>query len=83
MTAKSQRPKGRGGVLSSLNGAIQAVDLAKEDSKIAQAKTAFDSVSVLLAIIRVGFLLGLIDQPLANAAYRTRRSTKRIALASD
>jgi len=72
MTAKSQRPKGRDGALSSLNGAIQAVNLVKEDSRITQAKTAFDSVCVLLAIIRVGFLLVLIGQPVANAAYRTR-----------
>jgi len=83
MTAKSQRLKGRGGALSSLNGAIQAVNLAEEDSRITQAKTAFDSVSVLLAIIRVGFLLVLINQLAANAAYRTRWSTKWTALASD
>jgi len=72
MTAKSQRLKGRDGALSSLNVAIQAVNLAKKDSRITQAKTAFDSVSVLLATIRVGFLLVLIGQPVANAAYRTR-----------
>jgi len=57
MTTKSQRPKGRDGALSSLDGAIQAVDLAKEDSRTTQAKVAFGSVGALLAIIKVGLLL--------------------------
>jgi len=72
MTTKSQRPKGRDGALSSLDGAIQAVDLAKEDSRTTQAKVAFGSVGALLAIIKVGFLFDSVDQPLANAVYRTR-----------
>jgi len=72
MTTKSQRPKGRDGALSSLDGAIQAVDLAKEDSRTIQAKAAFGSVGALLAIIKVGFLLDSVDQPLANAVYRTQ-----------
>jgi len=72
MTAKSQRPKGRGDTLSSLNGAIEAVDLAKGGSRITQAKAAFGSVVVLLSIIRVGFLLVPIDRLLANVIYRTQ-----------
>jgi len=72
MAAKPQRPKGRDGALSSLNGAIQIVNLVKEDSRIAQAKAALASVGVLLAIIIVGFLLVLIDRPLAKVAYRRR-----------
>jgi len=71
MTTKSQRPKGRDGALSSLNRAIDAVDLAKEDSGITQAKAAFGSVGVLLTMIRVSFRFP-IDQPLANVVYRTR-----------
>ena len=55
MTVRPQQPKGRDGALSSLNVAIAAVDLAKEDSRITQAKAAFGSVGVLLAIIRAGF----------------------------
>jgi len=53
MDTNSQRPKGRGGVLSSLNVAIEATNLAKEISSITPAKAVFGSVSVLLAMIRV------------------------------
>jgi len=72
MANKSQPRKGRNGTLSSLNEAIQVVNLAEEHSRITQAKAAFASVGVLLAIIRVGFLLVLIDRPPANVAYRAR-----------
>ena len=57
MTTKSQRPKGRDGTLSSLNGAIETVELAEGSSRITQAKAAFGSVAALVATIRVGFLL--------------------------
>jgi len=57
MDTKSQRPKGRGGTLSSLNVAIEAMNLAKEVSSITPAKAVFGSVSVLLAMIRVRFLI--------------------------
>ena len=57
MDAKSQRPKGRGGALSSLNMAIEALNLAKEISSITPAKAAFGSVGVLLTMIRVRSLL--------------------------
>jgi len=70
MTTKSQRPKEPDGALSSLSGAIEAIDLAKENSRITQAKAAFSSVVVLLAIIKVSFLLVPIDQPLTNVVYR-------------
>ena len=53
MAAKSQRPKGRDGALSSLNIAIDAVNLAKEISSITPAKAVFGSVSILLTMIRV------------------------------
>jgi len=57
MTDKSQRPKERDGVLSSLNVAIDGLNLAKEASSITPAKAIFSSVSVLLTMIRVSFLL--------------------------
>ena len=57
MEVKSQRPKGREGVMSALNTAIEALNLAKELSSIAPAKALFGSVSTVLAIIRVSFLL--------------------------
>jgi len=55
MDANSQRPKGRDSVLSSLNMALEALNLAKEISGITPAKAAFGSVGVLLAMIRVCF----------------------------
>ena len=53
MDADSQRQKRRDGTLSSLNVAIEAVNLAKEVSSITPAKAVFGSVSVLLSMIRV------------------------------
>lgn len=55
MATKSKPPKGRDGTISSLNVAIEALNLAKEISGIAPAKAAFGSVSALLAMIRVPF----------------------------
>jgi len=55
MTDKSQRPKERDGALSSLNVAIEGLNLAKELSSITPAKAVFGSVSVLLTMIRVSF----------------------------
>ena len=57
MDANSQRPKGRGSIISSLNVAIDATNLAKEISSITPAKAVFGSVSVLLTMIRVRSLL--------------------------
>ena len=57
MTDKSQQPKERDGVLSSLNAVIEGLNLAKELSSITPAKAVFGSVSVLLTMIRVSFLL--------------------------
>lgn len=53
MDETSQRPKGRGGVLSALNIAIEGLNLAKELSIITPAKAVFGSVSALLVMIRV------------------------------
>ena len=57
MEAESQRPKGRDGTISTLNAAIEAMNLAKELSSITPAKAVFGSVSVILAMIRVSLLL--------------------------
>ena len=53
METKSQRPKGREETLSSLNVAIEAMNLAKEVSSATPAKAVFGSVSVLLTMTRV------------------------------
>ena len=73
MTTGSQRPKGREGALSSLDVAIDALNLVKEVSTITPAKAVFNSAGVLLTMIRVSF--HPIGQLLAND-HRTRRSTK-------
>lgn len=44
-------------VLSTLNIAIEAVNLGKEISSITPVKAVFGSVSILLTMIRVRFLL--------------------------
>lgn len=56
MDIESQRLKGRDGVLSSLDVAIEAINLAKEVSSITPAKAVFGSVSALLTMMRVCFL---------------------------
>jgi len=53
MDTKSQRPRERGGILSSLNVAIEATNIAKEVSSITPAKAVFGTVSILLTMIRV------------------------------
>ena len=57
MAAKSKRQKGRNGVLSTLNVAIDTLNLAKEISSITPARAVFGSVSILLTMIRVRFAL--------------------------
>lgn len=56
MADNSQRPRGKDGVLSSLNVAIDGLNLAKGATNVLQAKAAFTSASALLTMIRVGFL---------------------------
>jgi len=63
MDTNPQRPKGQDGALSSLNVAIEALNLAKEIAGITPAKAAFGSVSVLLTMVRVRFLLFCDDGP--------------------
>jgi len=57
MDSKSQRPKRLDGAISPLNVAIEALNLAKEVSSITPAKAVFGSVSAILTMIRVRFLL--------------------------
>ena len=62
MKAESQRPKERDGVVSALNAAIEVLNLAKEISSVTPAKAVFGSVSVILATIRVSFLLVFVGR---------------------
>jgi len=57
MATKTQRPKGRENAVSLLNAAIDAMDLAEKISSITPAKAVFATVSVLLAMLKVCFLL--------------------------
>ena len=57
MATKPQQPKGRDGAISSLSIAIDAMNLAKEISSPTPAKAVFGSVSILLTMIRVCYLL--------------------------
>ena len=62
MENESQRPKEQEGVISGLNAAIEAMNLAKELSSITPAKAVFGSVSVILTMTRVSFLLVCVDR---------------------
>jgi len=53
MDTESRQPKGRGGTLSSLNVAIEALGLAKEASSITPAKAVFGSVNILLIMSKL------------------------------
>ena len=74
MASKSQRQEGNDNLLSALNVAIEALNLAKEIVGITPAKAAVGSVSVLLAMIRVRpthsaelcFLFTFIQDSMAN-----------------
>ena len=55
MDASPQRPKERDVVISSLNAAIEAVNIAKDVLSMTPAKAALGSVGVILAMIKVGF----------------------------
>jgi len=57
MEVGSQPPKEREDATSALNTAIQTLNLAKDASAIAPAKTIFGSVRVIISTVRVGFLL--------------------------
>ena len=57
MDARSKQSKRRDDVLSSLNVAIEGLNLAENLSSITPAKAVFSTVSVVLTMIRVSFLL--------------------------
>jgi len=57
MEAESRRPRERESTMSVLNGAIEALNLAKELSSITPARVVFGSVSVILTVIKVSSLL--------------------------
>ena len=57
MDPKSQKQKRQDNTLSSLDAAIDAMNLAKEVSGATPAKAVFGTVSIILTMIRVRFPL--------------------------
>ena len=57
MATGPQRPKAREGVISTLNAAIEAMNLANKRTSITPAKAVFGSASVILTLTRVCLLL--------------------------
>ena len=55
MDPDARRQKGRENVISSLNVAIETLNLAKEVSSITPAKVVFGSVGIILTMIKVNF----------------------------
>ena len=53
MEADSKQKKRQEGIISSLNAAIEAMNLAKGVATVTPAKAVFSSVSILLTMIRV------------------------------
>ena len=68
--------------LSSLNVAIDAMNVVKDVMDGTPAKAAFASVSVILTMIRVCLLLIRLGQPHVNG-YRIQCSTKLTLLSLD
>lgn len=62
MSPDTQSPKRRDNIVSSLNMAIDALNLVGNISGITPAKAVFGSVNVILIMIRVGFFLLFIEQ---------------------
>jgi len=63
---ESQRPKGREDAISALNEAIDGLNPVKTSS-FPPAKAIFGSVTVLLTLIRVCFMLSCNDLPHVHA----------------
>lgn len=56
MKAKFQQPKGRDRILSALNVAIETLNLMKELSSPTPARAVIGAVTVVLIMMRVGYL---------------------------
>ena len=61
MDQNSRRQKRQDNVLSSLNVAIEGLNITKEILSITPAKAVCGSVSLVLAMIRVWFPLAAVD----------------------
>ena len=59
MKVKSQQPTEGEGLISTLNGFIDVLTIAKEIASNTPAKAAFGTVIAILAMVRVSHLLAL------------------------
>jgi hypothetical protein len=66
MASSQQQPKGRDGVLSTLDVFIQSLNLAKDTCGIPPAQVAFGTAGILLTMIRVRFLSLCQDELLTH-----------------
>ena len=79
METKYKRPEGPDvNALSSINVAIDTVDLAGDATSVTPAKDVFVSASILLTAIRVRFPPAHVDRLLTDS-YRIRWPRKWIA----
>ena len=78
MNPKSQLPKPQDVALSSLNVAIDAMNLMKDVMEGTPAKAAFASVSIILTMIRVGLLSSaLINHKLTYTGFDAQQNRPR------
>jgi len=66
MKPNARRQKRREIILSSLDVAIETLNLAKEIASVTPAGAVFGSVSVMLTMIKVGLLRVRVDRVQAN-----------------
>jgi hypothetical protein len=71
MASTSQKPKGRDGVLKTLDLLIQTLNIAKDACGIPPAQVALSSASVLLTMIRVPFSIFREDKLLTYVVQDT------------
>ena len=69
--SNSRQPHGRGGALSSLDAAIDALDRSRNETSVKPVKDVFSSTRTLLDIIKVGSILAIAARLLADVR-RTR-----------
>ena len=69
MNVQHKKRKRRDGALSSLNAAIDAMNIAKDALSATPAKAVVGSVSVILTMIRVGSLTLLASPKLTQIGF--------------
>lgn len=76
MATKTQQAKGRDDALSSLNTAVNVLNRAGGATSVTQARAAFTSAGILLAMIRVGLFPVCVGRLLANVTIQDPMAKK-------